>query len=82
MMNKPVGKYFIQIGRFTEKESAVRRTKDLFYFNQTWNIFRDVRGGKTTYVIWSQPYDSSVEAKKDIALFKSKNIDCFLVSNE
>lgn len=82
MMNKPIGKYFIQIGRFTEKESAIRRTKDLYYFNQTWNIFKDVRGGATTYVIWSQQYDTAESAKKDIALFKSRNIDCFLVTNE
>lgn len=82
MMNKPVGKYFIQIGRFSSKESAVQRTKDLFYFDQTWNIFRDTRGNDITYVIWSKPYDSAIAAKADIDFFKSKSVDCFLISNE
>lgn len=82
MMNKPVGKFFVQIGRFSSKESAVQRTKDLFYFDQTWNIFRDTRGNDISYVIWSKPYDSATDAKADIAFFKSKNIDCFLISNE
>jgi hypothetical protein len=82
LMNKPVGKYFIQLGRFSTKEYAVNRTKELFYLQQTWNVFRDVRGGTITYVIWSKPYETAAEAKDDIVKFKSKDIDCFLVSND
>lgn len=80
--NKPVGKYYIQIARFSNLEFAVNRTKELFYLQQRWNIFKDLRGGNVTYVIWSKDYDSAAKAKEDIALFKSKNIDCFLVSND
>ena len=82
LMNKPVGKYFIQLGRFSSKEFAVNRTKELFYLQQTWNVFRDVRGSTITYVIWSKPYETAAKAKDDIAKFKSQNIDCFLVSND
>jgi len=82
LMNKPVGNYFIQIGRFSSKESAINRTKEIFFLQQTWNIFRDVNDNMVTYVIWTQPYENSTLAKKDIAYFKSKGIDCFLISNE
>ncbi len=82
LMNKPVGKYFIQIGRFSRKEFAVNRTKELFYLLHTWNIIRDVKNDQISYVIWSQPYDTAAQAKKDIAYFKSKSVDCFLVANE
>ncbi len=82
LMNKPVGKYFVQIGRFSQKEYAVNRSKELFYLQQTWNIFRDVRGDNITYVIWSEAFETANEAKEKITYFKSKNVDCFLVSNE
>ena len=82
LMNKPVGKYFIQIGRFTKKEFAVNRVKELFHLQRTWNIFRDVNDNNITYVIWSQPYDNVNQAKEDITFFKSQQVDCFLISNE
>jgi tetratricopeptide (TPR) repeat protein len=82
LMNKPLGKYFIQIGRFTKKEYAINRVKELFYLQKTWNIIRDVKGEDITYVIWSQPYDNANLAKQDIAYFKSKQVDCFLIAND
>lgn len=81
-MNKPVGKFFIQIGRFSQKEFAVNRTKELFFLQQTWNIFRDAKGANVQFVVWSKAYDTALAAKKDIALLKSKNVDCFLIANE
>ncbi|MBI9032007.1 SPOR domain-containing protein [bacterium] len=82
LMNKPVGNYFVQIGRFSTKESAINRTKELFFLQKTWNIIRDVSNEKITYMIWTHPYDTANQAKNDIAYFKSKGIDCFLISNE
>lgn len=82
LMNKPQGKYFIQIGRFTKKEYAVNRVKEIFYLQKTWNIVRDVKGDDITYVIWSQAYNDANQAKQDISFFKSKQVDCFLVVNE
>lgn len=82
LMNKPVGKYFIQLGRFSQREYAVNRTKELFYLDETWNVFRDVRGDNISYVIWSQAFETAAEAKEKINYFKSKNVDCFLVSND
>lgn len=82
LMNKPVGKYFVQIGRFTKKEFAINRVKEIFHLQKTWNIIRDVRGNDVTYIIWSQPYDTASQAKRDIAYFKSKQVDCFLIINE
>lgn len=82
LMNKPAGSYFIQMGRFSSKEYAINRTKELFHLQQTWNIIRDVAGSNITYVIWSKVYETASAAKEDIVKFKSKNIDCFLVTND
>ncbi len=82
LMNKPKGKYYIQIGRFSKKEYAINRVKELFYLDRNWNIIRDVQDNNISYVIWSQPYETATLAKRDIAYFKSKKVDCFLIANE
>ncbi len=84
MMNKPVGKYFIQVGRFSNQERAIDYAKNLYVYQIMWNVVRDINEstGKTTYVVWGGPYSQAKEAKDNIDNLKNDGVECFLKKND
>ena len=82
--NKPVGGYYIQVGRFGSKESAISKARMLYDYDINWNVVRDISSNtqKVSYIVWGGMFDKSDVAVTQINLLKKNGVDCFLIRNE